>query len=820
MGEVYRADDLTLDQQVALKFLPEKVGADPGSLGRFHNEVRMARQVSHPNVCRIYDIGQVDHQQFISMEYVDGEDLASLLRRIGRLPNDKALEIAQQMCAGLSAAHDKGVLHRDFKPANIMIDGLGKVRIADFGLARGEADGNHPTAIEGTPAYMAPEQFAGKGESVKSDIYSLGLVLYEMFTGKPAFKAPTVSELARLHRESNPTQPSIIIPGMDPVVERVILRCLEKDPALRPASPLAVAAGLPGGDPLAAALALGETPSPEMVAAAGDTGALKVSMAWAGLGYILLALVSIALLSGRTSLLNWIPQAKGPEALVEKSRELIKALGYTDEPGDSAYGFMETDFPGRLGQEANRSEQLKLGEPPAMVFWYRQSPDYLANPDFYHDGVVRQDNPPQKEPGMIRVQLDPEGKLVKFDAVPPSLAGSDHAPTGPDWKMLLSAAGFDQAKLKPETPEVSPPVFADSRAAWQGVYSKRGDISIRIEAAAAYGKPVFFRIFQPWNRPSPAAPHPTKADKKAINIILSILLIAILAAAVYLAWRNLKSNRGDRRGALRISFCLFLAEAAARGLAAHFVPDLNENIGLIWMITSRALFFGLFVWIVYIALEPHIRRLWPHAIISWSRLLAGQVRDPRIGKDLLAGAAFGITIPLLDVILYLIAAKSGIKITPALASIESVNFALGTRNLLGTLSLNITGAVTAAMYMFLLYFILRLILRRDWLAGAFFVVVLTANNLSNSSSIAITLFISLILNVGLLILLRRLGLIAVMASILFINVPESLPVTLDQSLWYSTASAFVLLFLFAFAVYGFRTALAGKPAFAFDLLNE
>ncbi len=395
-----------------------------------------------------------------------------------------------------------------------MIDGLGKVRIADFGLARGEADGNHPTAIEGTPAYMAPEQFAGKGESVKSDIYSLGLVLYEMFTGKPAFKAPTVSELARLHRESNPTQPSIIIPGMDPVVERVILRCLEKDPALRPASPLAVAAGLPGGDPLAAALALGETPSPEMVAAAGDTGALKVSMAWAGLGYILLALISIALLSGKTSLLNWIPQAKGPETLVEKSRELIKALGYAGEPGDSSYGFMETDFPGRLGQEANRSEQLKLGEPPAMVFWYRRSPSYLANPDFFYDGVVRQDYPPQKEPGMIRVQLDPEGRLVKLDAVPPNLAESNRGSSTPDWNMLLSAAGFDPGKLKPETPEVSPPVFADSRAAWQGV-----DPDEAISRSASKRQPrTANRFFSAFSSPGIALPlvrpiHPNRIKR-------------------------------------------------------------------------------------------------------------------------------------------------------------------------------------------------------------------------------------------------------------------------------------------------------------------
>jgi serine/threonine-protein kinase len=131
MGEVYRAEDLTLGQPVALKFLPEEVVNNADRLARFHQEVRVARQVSHPNVCRVYDIGEADGQPFLSMEYVDGEDLASLMRPIGRLPTGKATEIARQLCAGLAAAHDRGVLHRDLKPANVLIDGRGRARIDD-----------------------------------------------------------------------------------------------------------------------------------------------------------------------------------------------------------------------------------------------------------------------------------------------------------------------------------------------------------------------------------------------------------------------------------------------------------------------------------------------------------------------------------------------------------------------------------------------------------------------------------------------------------------------------------------------------------------
>ena len=147
MGEVYRADDLTLDQPVALKFLPERRRGRPDSrLAQFHNELRIARQVSHKNVCRLYDLGDADGRRFLTMEYVDGEDLASLLRRIGRIPQDKAIELARQLCAGVAAAHERGVLHRDLKPANVMIDGDGNVRITDFGIATSPGRAT-PTAV-------------------------------------------------------------------------------------------------------------------------------------------------------------------------------------------------------------------------------------------------------------------------------------------------------------------------------------------------------------------------------------------------------------------------------------------------------------------------------------------------------------------------------------------------------------------------------------------------------------------------------------------------------------------------------------------------
>ena len=369
MGEVYRANDLRLGQPVALKFLPEATAANPQMLARFHTEVRIARQVSHPNVCRVYDIGEVEGSTFLSMEYVDGEDLSSLLRRIGRLPGDKAIEIARKLCAGLAAAHDKGVLHRDLKPANIMIDGRGQVLITDFGLAAlaGQLDGAH--LRDGTPAYMAPEQLAGKEVSVRSDVYALGLVLHEMFTGKRAFENGS--------ERTTPTAVASLSKDIDPLVERVILRCLDLDPHMRPASALAVAAALPGGDPLAAALAAGDTPTPGMVAASGDTQGISVRTAGICLAWILVGMAAAVIMGAKANVLLKTPFPNSPEILAQKAQEMIQSFGYSAPPGDRAYRFsydlVYQAYAEKQGKPAAYRDQLAKGQPPLIYFWYRQS---------------------------------------------------------------------------------------------------------------------------------------------------------------------------------------------------------------------------------------------------------------------------------------------------------------------------------------------------------------------------------------------------------------------------------------------------------------
>jgi Tfp pilus assembly protein PilF len=235
MGEVWRADDLILQTPIALKLI---FSTSHEGRERVLQEVRLARQITHPAVCRVFDVGEAEGEIFYSMELVRGEDLATLLRRAGRLSPEKVLDIGYQLCAGLAAAHAQGVLHRDLKPANVLIDEDGLIRITDFGIAIARDENAHQE-LAGTPAYMAPEQLQpGVPLSERTDLYSLGLVLYELLVGRQPFPD-------RPGTSTHPQKPSLLVPDVDPRFEQVILRALAPDPRDRPPSAAAMAAKLP-----------------------------------------------------------------------------------------------------------------------------------------------------------------------------------------------------------------------------------------------------------------------------------------------------------------------------------------------------------------------------------------------------------------------------------------------------------------------------------------------------------------------------------------------------------------------------------------------
>ncbi|HKH71848.1 MAG TPA: serine/threonine-protein kinase, partial [Vicinamibacterales bacterium] len=377
MGEAYRAEDLKLGQPVAVKLLGVG-GARRSQVQRFISEVRLARTISHPNVCRVYDIGEADGWWYVPMELVDGETLASLLRRIGRLPSEKALDIARQLCTGLAAAHDRGVLHRDLKPSNIMVDGRGRIRIMDFGLALPNGEWTIGE-IAGTPAYMAPEQMAGERVTEQTDVYALGLVLYELYAGRRLFPVQTFEER---HRIGHDTPIAQLLPGTNPEIQRIIDACLESDPPRRPRSALAIAARLPGGDPLAAAIAEGAVLSPEMVAAAGPKGALHPAQAWALLAAILVGTLAVAT---QAHVVTMAPSdiPKPPEVLAERARNILTRVGADDVEVDSAFWFdVDASRASSSALPATESTAPGVGR-PTVAFTYRRSPRYLVTQNLF-----------------------------------------------------------------------------------------------------------------------------------------------------------------------------------------------------------------------------------------------------------------------------------------------------------------------------------------------------------------------------------------------------------------------------------------------------
>ncbi|HUE22002.1 MAG TPA: serine/threonine-protein kinase [Bryobacteraceae bacterium] len=831
MGEVYRAYDDKLEQPVALKFLPAALSQDGAALARFHNEVRTARQVSHPNVCRVYDIGEWEGMPFLSMEYVDGEDLASLLRRIGRLAPDKAVEIARRLCAALAAAHEKGVLHRDFKPGNIMIDGRGQVLITDFGLAALAAQVTGPEARHGTPAYMAPEQLAGNQASARSDIYALGLVLYEMFTGRRAFDAQSRDELLRLEETGAPAGPSTLVRDLDPAVDRVILRCLEPDPARRPSSALSVAAALPGGDPLAAALAAGETPSPEMVAASSETAAVSVRLALALLVLAVTGVAAAAVLHSKADVFGSLPTDKSPEVLRERARDLLSSFGYTAPQLDSHFGFggdsSYLDYVERHDRSPDRWARLVREQPPVVHFWYRQSPRYMeptvwfgaANIGLSPSRTVSESNPALVDPGMILLEADLQGRLYSLETVPPeiedgvedgvenSVDDRREAASPPDWSSLFRAAGLDPARFSPTPPHLTPPSPYDARAAWLGAYAGQPLRSLRIEAAAWRGRPSYFRIVGPWTQRSS-----TPSSRPGDLIWAGVFVVAVSGGAM-LARRNSGLGRGDRRGAFRLAAFVFGNWMLLWLIGSNHLPNFAELQSLLTGV-SASLMWAAVLWVLYIALEPYVRRRWPQAIIGWSRMITGRLRDPIVGGEILVGTVSGVAVTVLYECRQLVRAHLGAPPT-FLTEAAPVD---GLRGAASMWVAQFGISMIEALLLLFLIFLFRLIARSEWGAGVLYCLLVVAlNNLGISHAAIGSLFSAAGAALTVYILIRY-GLVAVAVSVFVTALLLAFPLTLDFSKWYAGQSLLALGTALALAVFGFREALAGRAVLREDVL--
>jgi serine/threonine protein kinase len=806
MGEVYRADDLKLGQPVALKFLPKRFASEKDRLERFYAEVRIARQVSHPNVCRVYDVGEIEGLHYLSMEYVDGEDLASLLKRIGRLPSDKALEIARELCAGLAAAHDRGVLHRDLKPSNVMVDGRGRARITDFGLAVAASEVQEGE-VSGTPAYMAPEQLLGKGASIRSDIYALGLVLYELSTGKKAFDAASLDDLRRKHTEETPTAPSSVAPGFDPAVERVILRCLEKEPAQRPSSVAQVAAALPGGDPLAAAIAAGETPSPEMVAAAGDEQQISPRFARGLLAAVVVSLTALLALIGKTHLLAAVDSQKSPEVLRARAREILASLGMPDRPADWAADIREDQsFIDWVAERDPSPDRWSRGiARDAIDYRYRQSPTDLvpsafpANPSS-GPRVSEFDPPPSIQSGDLTMRLDAEGRLKYLWVVPQELEKDQRRPSDPDWAALFRAAGLDMSRFSPVEPAWTPSVYADTRAAWQGLHPERSGVTMRVEAAAYRGRPVYFRWLGPWSTPDRDIFDTRSPGQRAGELAFNSILLVLFFGGLWLVRDNLRAGRGDRRGALRLAAAVVVCELGAWVFGAHHTATGYEFSANLAIGLGNTILFGVFLWIIYLALEPFARRNWPHMLISWTRALSGGWRDPLVGRDLLVGAAGAALLEAgQNLLVHWVPVWLGSGPAAPRAPVYAVSARYAIAGAFGQLVQSLVWTLGIVLFLALA----RRWVRVQWLAALIVIGLFSLPSLGRAPSLiaggAFSVAVLVVASV-------RFGLLAALTLETLYRALHLFVMTADPSAWYFASGLVTIAVVLAVAIWGYRAA--------------
>jgi serine/threonine-protein kinase len=809
MGEVYRADDLKLGETVALKFLPETLERDADLRQHMLDETRIARRVSHPNVCRVYDVGEVDGRLFLTMEFVDGEDLASLLRRIGRLPGDKAVQVARELCAGLQSVHDAGILHRDLKPSNVMIDGRGRARLTDFGVA---ALAERVADRAGTPAYMAPEQIVGTTATVASDIYALGLVLFELFTGKSVYSLK--GDGAR--RLSTPVTPSSVTPDVDRLAERAILRCLEADPARRPSTPLRVAAALPGGDPLAAALAAGETPSPDVVAAVADHAGVRPATAWGMMVAFVVLLGALFALAPQVYLIQRAHIEKPPAVLTDRALEIRKALGYVSPIGGMQPRFSTSQI-GRLRVNLRKYgsrhglEQTVAEGSTLYSLALRTSPRPLI-PKNELNLTPSADDPPHTVPGMCDVWVDGAGRLTRLLGVPASFDTLGPRDAAAAYAQAFALAGLDSTRFSRVAPRLQPRVFADSRAAWLGPGRDRA-MPVRVEAAVANGRLVSLIIEPPDATHTAGDARTSFSPSEVSQYFFAALLLALFFGCLLLSRRQFTAGRTDLRTAVRLGVVVSLLGTVAAlitsvpALSGAFVSSAASNL-VTGISGSMLLSVAL-----YLTIEPVLRRTWPESLVSWIRLFEGRPQDPRVGRDVLLGLIAGVGTAVLAVAAQW--AASGTSLPQPIDSrwddgagqadvLTLGGWPLSQMTGLAMVAIQYGIGTTAALSL-----VTRMTGRRSLgIVAALFISLFLMGGVPDSP---FAVFQALLPTAVIVTVFLRGGLLSMVIAFYAMIVTKSFPFELPGKSWYWDATALPAAAFVTLALWSFASMLGGRP---------
>jgi len=451
-----------------------------------------------------------------------------------------------------------------------------------------------------------------------------------------------------------------------------------------------------------------------------------------------------------------------------------------------------------------------------LQYWYRQSSQYMIPVDF-HDllltpATLTPIDPATVNSGMISIKLDSQGRLIYLQAIPPQLEETPAPAKAVDWNALFSAAGLDPSQFQPATPQWASLAAADTRAAWTGVWpgTNRG---LRVEAAAWRGKPVYFLMVGPWTRPSRLHPEEPSATDKAGQVVFLGLFFLVLIGATWLARRNYVRGRGDRQGAFRLACVVFLLQMVLWLCRGHFVPAIEMLLPFILAI-STALFLSGLVMVLYLALEPYIRRHWPQTIISWNRLLMGQFRDSLVGRDLLSGVIFGLVLVLIYEVRQFAMMRVGVP-----PNLYTEDFLMGGRFALGAWLLHVPVAIQATLVFFFILFIFRAMVRKDWLAAVLFIALWTTLKTMGNDHPMIEAPAQFLIYLLLVAVVFRLGLVGLATASVVADVLLNVPLTVDFSTWYATTGVLVVFSIAAIAGWGFYASLGGRPLWKEDVLT-
>jgi len=465
----------------------------------------------------------------------------------------------------------------------------------------------------------------------------------------------------------------------------------------------------------------------------------------------------------------------------------------------------------------HRWNALASGSPPALVLWYRSSPQPLAPVRATSDvTMVSPGDPPPTDTGMRTIILDTRGRLQEFHAVPPQRDLDTSPAPAPPWSALFTAAGLSMSSFTPAAPQWTPRDFADTRAAWVGTLADRPDVPIRVEAAAYRGRPVSFLIVGPWSRASRMEPIARSALSAVVSSFGLMFWITAVIVSAFLARYNLRLNRADRRSASRLAIIFIALQIAGWIVGNHHVPDVSLEVASLFKALSNAGFAGGFLWVLYLALEPYGRRVWPDGLLGWTRLLAGHIADPRVGRDVLVGCAFGAGLLLLELAHQF--APLAIGAPPPVPQ-------LGTslRGLVSPawLALDWTqrtfSTVQSALLIVLTFVALRLLVRRTWAATAIGVVVVGAASLNGALAtggiVWIDALATMVAVALVAVVIFRFGLLATTVMLLVDNLPSAVPFTGRVFHWSAAPGLETVALVLAVGAFGFRAARAGQPLF-------